>query len=86
MNTLTDNSETISRETLITNSAIFFAFGISIASAIYFVRKTDTFDEFQEIPLIGFTIMKYIVIGSSIIGIPIIYFFYLVYQFIKKED
>lgn len=67
-------------------SILFFAFGISIASAIYFVRKTDVFEDIQEIPLFGNKIIKYIIIGTSIVGLPIIYFFYLVYKFFKKED
>ncbi|MBL4746153.1 MAG: hypothetical protein JKY08_07270 [Flavobacteriaceae bacterium] len=65
---------------LIFNSIVFFAFGISFASSIYFVNKTAVFDEVQEIPLIGTTVMRYLLIGTSIIGIPIFYFFYLIYQ------
>ena len=86
INTLTDNSETISNQTLVINSFIFFAFGISIASSIYFIRKTDVFDDIQEIPIFGITFIKYLIIGTSIIGIPIIYFLYLIYKYFNKEN
>lgn len=85
INIIMNGFELTSIKNLIFNCIIFFAFGISIASSIYFVRKTDVFDEIKEIPLIGIQVIKYIILGSSIIGIPIIYFIYLVYKFFKKE-
>ena len=39
INTLTDNSEFISNKGILLNGVLFFAFGISIASSIYFVKK-----------------------------------------------
>lgn len=86
VNILTDNFQLISKKDLISNSIIFFAFGISIASSIYFIKKTDVFDEIKKIPLIGITVLKYIIVGTSMVGIPIVYFLYLVYKYFKKEE
>lgn len=85
INTLTDNAEIITNRTLMLNSLIFFGFGISVSSAIYFVRKTSVFDEIQEIPFFGLTIIKYLILLSSILGLPILYFLYLVYRFFKEK-
>ena len=83
INTLPLNLETIPSKDLLLPSTLFFAFGISIASAVYFVKKTSVFEEIQEIPFIGHKVMKYIVIGTSLIGLPILYFFYLLFNYFK---
>lgn len=85
INTLTDNAAIITNKTLIVNALIFLGFGIAISSSIYFVRKTSVFDEIQAIPLFGLTIIKYLIVLSSIVGIPILYFLYLVYKFFKEK-
>ena len=83
---INNNFELILKKDLFFMILIFFALGISFASAFYFVNKTDALDEIQEIPLFGNKAIKYLMIGSSLIGIPIIYFIYLIYKFLKKES
>jgi hypothetical protein len=85
INTFSDNSLIMSTYDIVKNSGIFFILGISFASAFYFTIDTDVFDNIlEEVPFLGRKIVKYLFIGSSILGLPLIYFFYLIYKYFKK--
>ncbi|CAN0495505.1 unnamed protein product [Hapterophycus canaliculatus] len=72
---------------IVINSILFFFLGNSFASAFYFLRDTNVYEDLiNEIPFFGKKLVRYLFIGSSVLGIPLIYFFILIYKHFKLKN
>jgi len=84
INTLTDNYENLTANRLMLNSIIFLMLGISFASALYFTRDNQDIKDFSNVPIFKSTLVKYILLASTLTGIPILYFIYLIIKYLKS--
>ncbi len=69
----------------ITNLGITLYFTISIGFVFFLFEDTEILGDIRKVPFLGFKLMLATLIGTIIIGIPVLYFLYKIYLLLKVK-